>query len=133
MCEIVLIDVHVYSGFLSTRCQYNRLSCYYRYYVALNTTDGTKLPIHIEYPPCKNQQQYSLTQYKSHIRLLLAALCIVCLIVCFKPSFNSLLCLRVHHLSLCIPHVVDVHCCIDHCERVFDNHSPWARVILPIL
>ncbi|CAI8001615.1 Integrin beta-1, partial [Geodia barretti] len=38
-------------GFLSTRCQYNRLACDYRYYVALNTTDGTKLPIHIEYPP----------------------------------------------------------------------------------
>lgn len=39
------------SVFVATRCQYVPLDCDYRYYVAVNQTDGTTLPIHVEYPP----------------------------------------------------------------------------------
>ena len=40
-------------GVVSTRCQYDPLECDYRYYVAINRTDSTRLPIHVEYPPGK--------------------------------------------------------------------------------
>lgn len=50
-----LVYFAVFGGFFSDieaiRCQYVPLDCNYRYYVAVNQTNGTTLPIHVEYPP----------------------------------------------------------------------------------
>ena len=94
VCDCSSID----PGFLSTRCQYNRLACDYRYYVALNTTDGTKLPIHIEYPPCKNLTIAPLMLPPSHS----FAVTSLCEIICFNPClFSALSSFRSFYRSKC--------------------------------